>query len=186
MVKFDNKNDLRSIRTKNAIQTAFRNLMGKLPYNKITVTALTEAAGINRKTFYLHYETMDDLLEEMRCEILQTGIEQFVNLRFPEDLHTIVTLAFSHITALPRIDFQIIHCASAVLGEFGFVKQMETGVTYSPAFCKDDPAARHFALIFLVNTIGRFYYEWHRNRDIYSMEQTIDMTCRFLEHGLNT
>ena len=37
-----------------------------MDYEKITVRELTDRAMINRKTFYLHYETLDELLEEVR------------------------------------------------------------------------------------------------------------------------
>lgn len=33
-------------------------------FDRITVKELCQKAGVNRTTFYLHYETMNDLLEE--------------------------------------------------------------------------------------------------------------------------
>ena len=43
---------------------AFLELLGKKDFSYITVKELCEAAGVNRSTFYLHYETMADLLSE--------------------------------------------------------------------------------------------------------------------------
>lgn len=39
-------------------------LLEKKDYSFITVKEICEKAGVNRSTFYLHYETMDDLLSE--------------------------------------------------------------------------------------------------------------------------
>ena len=39
-------------------------LLEKKEYEFITVKEICEKAGVNRSTFYLHYETIDDLLEE--------------------------------------------------------------------------------------------------------------------------
>ena len=39
-------------------------LLDKKNFAYITVKEICEAAGVNRSTFYLHYETMADLLEE--------------------------------------------------------------------------------------------------------------------------
>ncbi len=39
-------------------------LLEKKEYSFITVKEICEKAGVNRSTFYLHYETMDDLLSE--------------------------------------------------------------------------------------------------------------------------
>ncbi|MBQ8872345.1 MAG: helix-turn-helix transcriptional regulator, partial [Clostridia bacterium] len=39
-------------------------LLEKKNYEFITVKEICTKAGVNRSTFYLHYETMDDLLME--------------------------------------------------------------------------------------------------------------------------
>ena len=43
---------------------AFFALLEKKDFAYITVKEICEAAGVNRSTFYLHYETMADLLSE--------------------------------------------------------------------------------------------------------------------------
>lgn len=43
---------------------AFLALLEKKDFAYITVKEICEAAGVNRSTFYLHYETMADLLSE--------------------------------------------------------------------------------------------------------------------------
>ena len=43
---------------------AFLALLDKKNFAYITVKEICEAAGVNRSTFYLHYETMADLLSE--------------------------------------------------------------------------------------------------------------------------
>ena len=43
---------------------AFLALLEKKDYAYITVKEICEKAGVNRSTFYLHYETVDDLLKE--------------------------------------------------------------------------------------------------------------------------
>ena len=39
-------------------------LLEQKDYDLITVKEVCQKAGVNRSTFYLHYESMDDLLEE--------------------------------------------------------------------------------------------------------------------------
>ena len=58
------KLDRRVVRTRKAIQTAFRNLVVRQGAEKITVSALAREADIDRKTFYLHYASLDELAEE--------------------------------------------------------------------------------------------------------------------------
>ena len=54
--------DKRAQRTEKAIQEAFERLITTMPLAEITVTRLTQEADINRKTFYLHYTSIEDLL----------------------------------------------------------------------------------------------------------------------------
>ena len=43
---------------------AFLTLLAKKDFEYITIKEICEVAGVNRSTFYLHYETMSDLLSE--------------------------------------------------------------------------------------------------------------------------
>ena len=54
---------------------AFLELLEKKDFPYITVKEICQAAGVNRSTFYLHYETIADLLEETSQYI----IRQFTN-----------------------------------------------------------------------------------------------------------
>lgn len=63
--------------TKKAISDALLVLLEKKELNKISIKELSEAAGINRKTFYAHYSCVEDILLEMEDEIV-TNISGFV------------------------------------------------------------------------------------------------------------
>ena len=59
------KVDRRVARTKKAIEDAFEKLVAETDYSKITVSAIAKEANINRKTFYLHYSSVEDVLDSM-------------------------------------------------------------------------------------------------------------------------
>lgn len=59
------KTDRRVLRTRNAIRTAFTDLLAETSYDKITITALAKRAGVDRKTFYTHYASIDSFLEDV-------------------------------------------------------------------------------------------------------------------------
>ena len=64
------KRDRRLVRTKKAIITALLQLLTHKELSEITVTELSECAGINRKTFYLHYDRVEDIIENFGEDIL--------------------------------------------------------------------------------------------------------------------
>ena len=63
--------DDRTLRTLAHIRTALEEMIVEMDAGKITVSELAKRAGIHRKTFYLHYETIDYLYDELANDIAQ-------------------------------------------------------------------------------------------------------------------
>ena len=59
-----NRSESKYFSTAVKMDEAFLALLEKKDFAYITVKEICEAAGVNRSTFYLHYETMADLLSE--------------------------------------------------------------------------------------------------------------------------
>ena len=59
-----NKQESKYQYTASLMDEAFLLLLEQKEYDTITVKEICQKAGVNRSTFYLHYETMNDLLEE--------------------------------------------------------------------------------------------------------------------------
>ena len=59
-----NKSESKYFATAVRMDEAFLTLLEKKDFDYITVKEICEVAGVNRSTFYLHYETMADLLSE--------------------------------------------------------------------------------------------------------------------------
>lgn len=59
-----NKSESRYFATAAKMDEAFLALLEKKDFAYITVKEICKAAGVNRSTFYLHYETVRDLLTE--------------------------------------------------------------------------------------------------------------------------
>ena len=59
-----NKSESKYLNTARLMDTALLTLLEKKEFSFITVKEICEKAGVNRSTFYLHYENMNDLLAE--------------------------------------------------------------------------------------------------------------------------
>ena len=82
--------DRRQQKTRAAIFNAFEQLLAQKNYNKITVRDIIDAANVGRTTFYAHFETKDDLLEEL-CTNLFNHV--FTQNSDPDSKHN---FSFSH------------------------------------------------------------------------------------------
>ncbi len=79
-----NKTDLRVIKTKNAIKNAFLDLIEEKGYANVSVTDIAKRAEINRKTFYIHYETKEILyntIVEEFMEVLSPTLDDIPRLK---------------------------------------------------------------------------------------------------------
>jgi len=78
-VSDDNRSeDLRVVKTRRALHDALIRLMGSCEYSKISITMLAREACVNRKTFYMHYQSVDDLVAEALSEDIRRICRQAV------------------------------------------------------------------------------------------------------------
>ena len=68
--------DARVVKTREAISRAFLTLIETTPYPEITVTALAAEAHVSRKTFYLHYASVDELLSHLVKQVTHRIVSQ--------------------------------------------------------------------------------------------------------------
>ena len=65
------KLDRRVIKTRAAIKAALDKLVKEQGMDKLTVSALAREANIDRKTFYLHYDSIDDLIDSAASDMVE-------------------------------------------------------------------------------------------------------------------
>lgn len=70
-----NRSESKYFNTAKKMDEAFLALLDKKDFAYITVKDICETAGVNRSTFYLHYETIDDLLKESAEYIIRHFLE---------------------------------------------------------------------------------------------------------------
>ena len=74
-----NKSESKYFNTAVKMDLALISLLEKKPFEYITVSEICEAAGVNRSTFYLHYETVGDLLYEAARYLIDDFLSYFSN-----------------------------------------------------------------------------------------------------------
>lgn len=72
-----NKNESKYFNTAKKMDDALLKLLEKKDYEYITIKEICSMAGVNRSTFYLHYENTNDLLKEASDYIIDNFLSYF-------------------------------------------------------------------------------------------------------------
>ena len=114
--------DRRQRKTREAIFTAFNELLTKREYHKISVQDIIDAADIGRSTFYSHFDTKDELLKEMCTSLLDHVFSGVPNpdIKCSHDLSllgansstAIITHLLAHLRDNRRNILDILACSS--------------------------------------------------------------------------
>ncbi len=95
-----NKSESKYFNTAQIMDNALIDLLDKKDFEYITVKELCNTAGVNRSTFYLHYESMNDLLDE--------AIEM-INKMFDESFDISINDMMLNIANAPLSDLVLIN-----------------------------------------------------------------------------
>jgi AcrR family transcriptional regulator len=76
-----NSTDLRARRTRRWLRGALSELMQEKPYEKIKVSEIVTRAEVSRPTFYLHYESKDELLLDLFDDLF-SGLREDIHAEF--------------------------------------------------------------------------------------------------------
>ena len=71
--------------TRKAIMVAFVTLLNEKPLDKITIKDIVEECGINRNTFYYHFQDIPDLIEAIAKEESDLIIEKYARVSSYEE-----------------------------------------------------------------------------------------------------
>lgn len=179
----EQKIDPRIIRTKEAIQTVFKQMVCEMPYEKITVKAITQAARINRNTFYLHYNCVDDVLAEIQAKhsseysAIVSGFDQL------KETGKLVRAFFEYMESQDDF-FKRVTCDS----RFDYIRErMQNRVTKQAAESRPlkgiEQSVRNILLTFN-NCVVLLYRQWVADGRKIPMEEMIELTTTLLENGM--
>lgn len=65
------RNDSRPIKTKKSIKQALLILLNERDISNITISELAETANVSRKTFYLHYKDIGEILDDIKADLAE-------------------------------------------------------------------------------------------------------------------
>lgn len=180
------KEDLRITRTKKNIRSVFEEMICEMDYGAITIKELTERAGINRKTFYLHYDSMDDLLRELQNELAQAFIKRTAGLERPRDMDKITREFFMAHEELGKLGERIT-CA----GSYHYISRRITSDIMGQTWKVDgdrrngDPYVQNIVMNFVSQSTLSIYKQWVADGKRVPLEEIIQITTKLICKGID-
>ena len=180
-----NKSESKYFNTANKMDLALISLLKKKSFDYITVSEICETAGVNRSTFYLHYETVGDLLDETARYLLNDFLSYFstdaksiaLNLKDCElnDLFFIcdkyLTPYFTYIKDNKEV-FGTAIANNKTLGFETVYKRMFDNI-FNPILNRFDypQSDRQYVMMYYLNGINAIVSEWLKNGCDKSMQE---------------
>ncbi len=147
--------------TKQAIKSSFMKLLNQQPLSKISVRDIVEDCGINRNSFYYHFQDIPSLIEEIIKEDADRIIEQHPTVN---SLRECINIMFRYALENKKAVLHIYNSANRDIYEKSMMKLCEYVVTkyLETVFGKDPESekARASAIIFFKCELFGLSFEW--------------------------
>ncbi len=171
-----NKSESKYFNTATKMDLALISLLKKKPFEYITVSEICENAEVNRSTFYLHYETIGDLLNETARYLLDDFLAQFTTdkksfLKLKDrNLDELIFVCDKYLT--PYLTYikdnkEVFKIALAHYKTLGFddvYKRMFESI-FNPILDRFEYPSnvRQYVMMYYLNGINAIVLEWLRN-----------------------
>lgn len=180
------QNDLRYQKTEALIHKNFCEMLGEMEYAQITVKELTQRAQMNRKTFYLHYPTLDDLLVKKQSELINRFSQALMDTRLPDDLERIVRHFFQFFTGCSQTERRIL-CSRGHFsaGKSLIVIENEQCYQCNAFLARYNAFEKKMLGAFLTGTLCQMYTQWVEEPSGVSLEDAVQFTTKLISRGLH-
>lgn len=99
-----NKKEAKSHETKERLCSAFLELYKNKPIERISIKEITDAAGCNRATFYIHYIDIYDILAQIEKKILDNAKSSALD--FAKEIISGTNISFDFVKVLAGIYYE--------------------------------------------------------------------------------
>ena len=181
------KTDLRVIRTRKAIRDAFCDMIMEMDFQDITIKELTRRAMINRNTFYLHYESLEALLQELQDEIAGEFIEKQVSYTKMADIRRMIRVFFEHMSTQSPLQDRLL-CSGNYQFFYDRVNQQVMGhrkLMNRGAFGMDE-ASENIIFAYYGSITAILYRQWVADGKKLSLEEVVELSTRLICEGMSS
>jgi AcrR family transcriptional regulator len=170
--------DLRVVRTLDQIREAFLEMLNAMDYEDIAVKELITRADVNRKTFYRHYASLDDLLKEIMNDIKSRFLDKIRTVTPPEDRKEITRAFYESMEELGAFGERLV-----MGGSLSFLSEKQTYEVMQETWDTKklpDPSLAKIIINYVSGSTLAIYREWAAEGKTIPLDEIIDLTANLL------
>lgn len=182
------KNDKRSRKSRQAIKDAFKEMVLTQEMSHIVIKELAEKADVNRKTFYLHYTDVYNVLEDVEDELLEdikSIFDKFDMNKVKTDPYPLLLAISDGVSGSENETFNKLLFSSTISGNFmRKIKDMLKKELFdSYKFTVANSMKANIILSFIVSGVVDCYRDWYLSDRSESLEELARELSELIKHG---
>ena len=181
------KHEVTTYHTKKLLADSLKKTMKNKAFSKITVTEIINASGVNRKTFYYHFEDIFALLKWMFDEEAIEVVKHFdllVNyeeairfvMNYVEENDYIISCAYD---SIGREEMKRFFYAVGVVTSVIDAAEQSLGISIDPSF-------KEYVAKFYTEALSGMLIDWVKEKDRTDRDKVIGYLTTIIETALNS
>lgn len=183
----ERKTDLRVLKTKAAIKNAFKQMVLEMDASQITISELAERAMIHRKTFYLHYTSIEALYEDILKELSEAYYKEIDQIPPDAPFTEVNRIFFTFMAARePYIEKMICSPSYRDFADKLFLNTLiHNRSRYNPyaAYSEEE---QNIINTFLGISSVNMYRRWVADKKALPLEDLISLSGRLFMNGISS
>lgn len=184
MKRNGNHEDPRYIRTETILRRTFREMIVEMPYTNISVKELMKRAGLNKKTFYLHYTDLDALLISVQQEVYSDTLYHISSYMIPEGLPELIDTLYRSWHEATDESIAILEAVYERNGTGFYDSMMKANWKFSESWGEASASHRKLFISFLASGLLHMYHDWRHLPNDISLDDLIAFAQRIFMNGI--
>ena len=179
--------DLRVQRTKKILKDTFNEMIVTTDFEKITIKDLCDKAMINRRTFYLHYSSIEDILEDFISDYTHEYYDLIKDFDTIEEVDELVRMYFTYSEQKGMMFERINTSPNFEYIRLRMIQKVEDYANNDNNFHmlkKFDKVSQNLIHSFINWACVGLYREWVKNGRNLPMDEAIKLSANLIKNGL--
>ena len=179
--------DLRIQRTKKILKDTFNEMIVTTDFEKITIKDLCDKAMINRRTFYLHYSSIEDILEDFISDYTHEYYDLIKDFDTIEEVDELVRMYFTYSEEKGMMFERINTSPNFEYIRLRMIQKVEDYAANDNNFHmlkKFDKVSQNLIHSFINWSCVGLYREWVKNGRNLPMDEAIKLSANLIKNGL--